>query len=213
MKVSALISNTLSDISVSHVSCVPGFGGSQVYDAWNEIHNIKLPYSFHEEVAFAVSHGVALSGKRAAMLTKSHGLAKAANAVVDSLYAGINAGFVIFVFHDETGSHSDNILDSETLIRGLRIPYEKPSKKQLQQAIVNSFERSEKDKIPVALMLDACIVDDDHEYIKMSLRLQQFTFTRNIVENLVVPVFAKYQYNVVNAKLAGQNWHNIRLPN
>ena len=100
------------------VTCVPGFGGTQVFEAYGALRGAAPVWSFHEEVAFTVAHGAALAGRRAAALLKTHGLAKAANSALDAVTAGVTAGCVVVVFDDPAGLHSDSVADPVRLLDG-----------------------------------------------------------------------------------------------
>lgn len=212
MKTDEVIARTLIDQQADLVTCVPGFGGTQVFEAWWKLKGMEPRFSFHEEVAFAMAQGASIAGKRAVMLTKTHGLAKAANAVIDGLYMGTNGGLVLLVFDDKHGHHSDNIFNAEALIKGMRLPYHQPGGHELQKAIATAFAQSEKQKLPVALLLDAAVVEQDLVYQPLPPDFTHVAFRRDILSNLVVPVFAKYQYAVVNAKISGQDHTGIKKP-
>ncbi len=212
MKISRCIANTLNDSGAEVVTCVPGFGGTEVFDSWKGLNEEKPVYSFHEEVAFAIAHGAAIAGSRSVLLTKAHGLAKAANAAVDALYAGVNAGMLIMVFHDEDGKHSDNIFDIETFIKGIRYPCLKPEVDEIEESIINAFELSEQRKLPIILLINSKDVVQEKAYRGLNTHFTKKPFTRDIHQNLVVPIFAKYQYDVVNAKLQRMDWEKIEKP-
>ena len=80
------IAGAIDNAKTNVVTCVPGFGGTQVFETFAKINKIKPVFSFHEEVAFASAFGAAICGKSSVMMTKVHGLAKAVNAIYDSLY-------------------------------------------------------------------------------------------------------------------------------
>lgn len=103
------------DAGAGVVTHVPGFGCTRIFEEIRAISGVRHPISFHEETAYPLAHGAALVGRRAAVLIKTHGLAKAANSVTDSLSAGSTAGFVVLVADDKLGKHSDNILDFTAL--------------------------------------------------------------------------------------------------
>lgn len=212
MKISEIIARTLQIQKASVVNCVPGFGGTQVFNAWSALHGNSVQFSFHEEVAFGMCQGAAIAGTRAAMLTKTHGLAKAANAVIDGLYIGANAGLILMVFDDKKGQHSDNIFDATALLKGLRIPYQEAGSENIQQIIAESFNQSENLKMPVAILLDADMVEENYDFQPAESDFQRMPFERDLLQNLVVPVFAEYQHKVVQAKFAGKKTDAIPKP-
>ena len=98
--IAEIIGQALADANVVNVSHVPGAGANEIYAAYLNVVKKPAAVSFHEEVAYAVAHGSGLSGKRAAVVMKTHGLAKAANAVIASLSSGTNAGCVAILADD-----------------------------------------------------------------------------------------------------------------
>ena len=152
--VAYIIAQALKNASASVVTNVPGFGGTQVFEALRTISSETYLPSFHEEVAYSIAHGASLVGQRSATLLKAHGLAKAANSVVDSLSTGVMAGFVVLVFDDKQGKHSDSIFDVAALLKGLAIPCRSPKAPDLYHEVINAFERSEDLCLPVAMLID-----------------------------------------------------------
>jgi len=117
------IAHALNDLGVEIVTFVPGYGASDTFQFYNELTMRSLKMSFHEEVAYTISHGASILGKRAAVLMKAHGLMKAANSVSDSLYTEPTAGFVTIIFDDKSGKHSDNILEITPVLEGMSMPF------------------------------------------------------------------------------------------
>ena len=101
---------------------MPGFGGSQVFEDLSTITSETSLPSFHEEAAYSIAQGASLVRQRSATLIKATGFAKTANSVVYSLSTGVSAGFVVLVFDDKHGKHSDSIFDVAALLKGLRFP-------------------------------------------------------------------------------------------
>jgi len=212
MKFDQIIAKSMLSAGAEIVTCVPGFGGTQVFQSYTDLIRQFPVFSFHEEVAFASAHGAAIAGKRSAFLTKVHGLAKAANAVTDSLYMSLNGAMLVVVFEDEEGSHSDNIMAAEPLLKGLGMPYFIPKKENPAEVIYRAFDKSASLKIPVALVLSAAIVNEEGEFFEYNKVFQTKPFKRDLLAHLVVPVFAKYQYDVMNAKIEGRNFESIEKP-
>jgi TPP-dependent indolepyruvate ferredoxin oxidoreductase alpha subunit len=212
MKIDELIARSIIHANVTCVTCVPGFGGTQVFESHARIKGCLPDFSFHEEVAYASALGAAITGKYSAVLTKVHGLAKAANAVTDSLYMSPGGAMVLFVFEDKTGKHSDNIMEAEPLLRGLRIPCSKPGENEIAQSIYAAYAQSASLKTPVALIFDADMIDHEGTFVKNHNVFQPASFVRDLHAHLVVPVFADYQYKVLNAKLTGADYKKIERP-
>ena len=58
--VAHIIAQALKNASASVVTNVPGFGGSQVFEALSTITSETSLPSFHEEVAYSIAHGASL---------------------------------------------------------------------------------------------------------------------------------------------------------
>lgn len=200
MTVAEVIAQTLLDLDVKVVTHVPGHGGTQTFDAFNRIATPQ-PMSFHEEVAYTIAHGAALLGVRSACLVKTHGIAKAMNSVLDSLSCGTTAGFVTILFADKTGKHSDNIFEIEPILYGSKVPYHRSTPETIQEDIVRAFTDSQFDSLPYFIVMDADWIDRELIYKPFDPPPQQENYERNIAKHLVTPIFAQYQYDLLNSKL------------
>jgi TPP-dependent indolepyruvate ferredoxin oxidoreductase alpha subunit len=203
----------LRDAGVGVVTHVPGFGATEAFEAFREAVPGDWPGSFHEEVAYGISQGAALAGTRAATLIKAHGLAKAANAAVDSLCTGTTAGFVIGVFHDHRGAHSDSILDVFALLRGLRLPYRISKPGGVYRETIEALRQSERQSQPVAVVIlsdtiqaPALIKREDNPLPPPPV------YIRSVPRHVLCPPLAEYQRSVMEARLSGQDWRAIPEP-
>ena len=133
------IGHALKDLGVDIVTNVPGYGASEAFQSYKKISMRQSPISFHEEVAYTISHGASIVGKRSACLIKAHGFAKAANSVIDSLYTKITAGFVTIIFDDKVGSHSDNVMETEALLHGMSFPYSTGKLDTIYLDVISAF--------------------------------------------------------------------------
>ena len=212
IKVHQAIAYALIDLGVEVLTHVPGYGGSEVFQSYNELSMKKLPLSFHEEPAYSIAHSASICGKRSAVLIKAQGLAKAANAAVDSLYTNINAGFVSLIFDDKEGSHSDNIMETEQFVSGISFPYHLSEKENIYNDVVYAFFTSEKSKLPLALIIDSSIVNDEIELERRTDLKKKFSYKRDIANHVVHPMFAEYQYKVFCAKREGKDSALIPRP-
>ncbi len=202
----------LKNLNVSVVTNVPGYGASEAYKSY-ALHNQKMPVlSFHEEVAFSVAHGAALTGKRSASLMKAQGFVKAGNAAVDSLYTSVSAGMVILIFEDLTGRHSDNIMEIEPILHGMSFPYKRAKPDTLYDDLVNCFRESETRKLPYALLINADEINTEIEFNPKTFPEEKKRFTRNIFDQVVHPLLADYQYKVFTTKKITSDFSNIALP-
>lgn len=210
--VAHLIAQALSDASARFVTHVPGFGGSQVFEAFGRITAKKCLVSFHEEVAYSIAHGASLMGQRSATLFKAHGLAKSANSVVDSLSTGVRGGFVVLVFDDKQGKHSDSIFDVAGFLKGLAIPFRSPKASDLYHEVINAFDRSENLRLPVAVLIDCDDLARTETYVPRRIKYTSQIYQRNVAQNVLCPFLVEYQRAVLTAKLAGHDWQSLMPP-
>ena len=200
----AAVAHALTGCDVRVATCVPGFGATQAFDAFSKAAPGRHPFSFHEEVAFNVAHGAALSGTRAAFLTKVHGLHKAANAFFDALTAGTVAGFVILVFEDKDGSHSDSVVDVLPFLRAAGAPHVTAGPQDAHARIVAAFAASERTGLPHVVVLDAADAAAPAPLPGVAPRLPAPPrFRRDPAAHLLCPLLAPYQRARLDARLAG----------
>lgn len=207
-----VIARAVDDAGLGIVTNVPGFGGTQVLAEYLKITRSVHPISLHEEVAYSIAHGASLLGQRSATLMKAHGFAKAANAVIDSLSAGTTAGFVVMIFDDKPGEHSDSVFDVTALLRGLGMPYRVLQPRHAYLDVLDAFRRSEELRLPVVLVVDADDLDEAAEYSPVRKRAPSPSYERDVSQHLVCPQLAQYQHRVLETKLSEQNWHLIKKP-
>lgn len=148
----------LHDACMEQVTHVPATGALNIYAAYNEIAGQAPSYAFNEELAYTMAHSAAMAGVRSAAIVKSHGLAKAANSVVDSLTLGNASGFVVMVMDDPEGRHSDSIFDLKAFLQGTGIPFKVAGKKTIYDDVLACCLWSEKLQTPVALIFNAAMV-------------------------------------------------------
>ena len=166
--VSHAIAHALIDLGVEVVTHVPGYGGSETFQAFNELSLRNNKFSFHEEAAYTIAHSAGICGKRSASLMKAHGLMKAANSVIDSLYSEITAGFVTIIFEDKSGKHSDNILEIVPILQGLPLRFIQSTTSTIYEDVIKAFSESERLKLPVALLVDALEVKNETSFEQKS---------------------------------------------
>ena len=147
---------------------------------------------------------------RAAAIVKAHGLAKAANGVVDALVAGVTAACVLLVTDDPAGRYSDCALDTLALIGGLKLPYHRVAAAQLYPALLAAAE-SESRQLPVAVVAD---VDELHQPVPgglpavgRRLELPSRRYQRDVWQHVLCPVLAPYQHATLEARLSGAGRH------
>ncbi|MFH1198193.1 MAG: thiamine pyrophosphate-dependent enzyme [bacterium] len=210
--VSEAIAYALVDLGVQLVTHVPGYGGSQTFQKYNAISMHNPVVSFNEEVAYTIAHGCAIAGKRSASMMKTHGIAKAGNSVTDSLYTDLTAGMIVLVFDDKTGLHSDNILETEILLKGMSMPYLISRHENIYSEITKAYDYSEKKKLPVAIIIDSAVIENKIEITRSESLKKTFEYKRDIIKHIVHPLFAGYQYNLFKARRNGSDTTSIVRP-
>ncbi|MGK9368836.1 thiamine pyrophosphate-dependent enzyme [Melioribacter sp. Ez-97] len=206
------LGQALYDNGVDAVTFVPGYGASETFVSYNEIAGKIGKISYHEEVAYTIAHGAAITGKRAALLCKSHGVMKAANSITDSLYTSPAAGLVLFVFEDHTGKHSDNILDIRPFLSSLKIPVIKTDKTKIYDDVNAAYQLSENTKLPAALLIDAMSINESTAFQPRADLKKNFSYKRNVYFHVVHPLLAEYQFKVLTAKTEGGNLEAVSRP-
>ncbi|MFC2140056.1 hypothetical protein ACFLR4_05270, partial [Bacteroidota bacterium] len=182
---SLAIGHALNDLGVEIVTHVPGYGASEVLSGYNEVVMKRNYISFNEEVAYTICHGASIAGKRTASFMKSHGLLKAANSVVDSMYTNITAGLVVFLFEDKSGKHSDNILEIEPILKGMSLPFKHSNPETIYNDIVNCFSESEKRKSPFVLLVDSESHSFETEFEQNDSMKKNFIYKRDVLQHAV----------------------------
>jgi TPP-dependent indolepyruvate ferredoxin oxidoreductase alpha subunit len=194
------IAFALHDLGVKVLTHVPGYGGSETFQSFKNIAMKNPPISFNEEVAYSIAHGASMVGQRSALLTKSQGFVKAGNAVTDSLYTELTAGFVTIIFEDKVGSRSDNIMEIEPTLQGFYFPYEVGNEENIYNEVIKCFQESEKRKIPFALLVDAAKIEMPISFERRNDLKKNFEYKRNILDHVVSPLLSEYQNKVFSAK-------------
>ncbi len=116
--------------------------------------------SINEKVAYEEAFGSSLAGKRTVVSFKNVGLNVAADAYLNSLISGVNAGLVVVVTEDTDVSDSQNLMDSRYYMEfygGLWLePFDPQSAYDLAY---HSFAWSEKFHLPVVIRLTSRLFD------------------------------------------------------
>jgi len=211
-RVSQIIAQALFDAG-AFLTYVPATGGQDVHNHFCLLSPLRHPVSFHEEVAFTLAHGAALTGRRACAMMKGHGLAKAANSVVDALSAGTTAGLLILILEDPEGKHSDSILNSAPLLEGMGVPYRYGHKESMREDILQAFADSERLELPVAVIVNADEMDTDVlTSPSMTPTPPNRKYVRDITRHVLCPVFGAYQYEILQAKRSGGDIEALSRP-
>ena len=212
VRIDQAIAFALKDADVKVVTHVPATGATTIFESYNELMGTAPTYSFHEEVAYTVAHGAALAGTRSAAVIKSHGFAKAANSVIDSLSLGTTAGFVAVILDDPIGKHSDNIFSLEALLHGTGIPFKKADNDTVYNDLLECFLLSEELKTPVALFMDSDQISRETLFVRRQINPGEVRYQRDPMRHVLCPPLAVYQRKVLDARLAGTDWQAIQTP-
>ncbi|MHB8907652.1 MAG: thiamine pyrophosphate-dependent enzyme [Syntrophales bacterium] len=202
----------LQDAGVKVVTHVPATGATAIFDAYNGLTGGTPCYSFNEEVAFTMAHGAALAGARSAAVIKSHGLAKAANSVIDCLTLGTTAGFVAVVLDDPAGRHSDNIFGLEEFLKGTGMPFRKAGRETVYADLLECLLWSEALRTPVALFVTSDLVSQETACERKTLRPSEAIYRRDPLLHVLCPPLAAYQRKVLEARMARGDWRQIPAP-
>lgn len=200
------------DAGVKVVTHVPATLATAVFDAYHESTGTAPSYAFNEELAYTIAHGAALAGVRSVAVIKSHGLAKAANSVIDSLTLGTTAGFVAVVLSDPAGKHSDNIFALEDFLRGTGIPFKKTGIDTVYSDLFESILWSEELGIPVVLLVESEIVLQNTTCVRKRLGPVERKYRRDPLRHVLCPPLAAYQRKILEAKLARKDWRGMASP-
>ncbi|MRR16449.1 MAG: hypothetical protein EG826_08350 [Deltaproteobacteria bacterium] len=211
-KTERAVALALVDAGVKVTTNVPATVATDVFDAYNAFTHAPPSYAFNEETAYTIAHGAALAGVRSAAVLKSHGLAKAANSVVDSLTLGTTAGFVVVALDDPLGTHSDNIFGLEGFLTGTGIPFKKAGSATIYNDVLECFLWSEKLAIPVVLFVDSTLIGQTTTTPRKRLGAPEGKYRRDPLRHVLCPPLAPYQRKVLEAKLAGKDWRDICPP-
>lgn len=204
----------LVDAGAAVVNCVPATGAVAIYDAWLARAKRNKPYQFHEEVALGMAMGASLTGRRSAVVVKTHGLAKAANALVDAWSMGAEGGLVIIVAADRDGTSSDTIYDPDAFVAGMRVPFRRLGPGEAYEGVLAAFDRSETMGLPVVLLMEDGDLGTAVKAPPSRVPPIRPTVTpkRDPLRHVLFPANARYPYEVVRAKLAGRDWRSIPRP-
>ncbi|MBE2189778.1 MAG: hypothetical protein IAE98_09945 [Candidatus Kapabacteria bacterium] len=212
MTTAKIISETLYNLDYRIITYVPGYGANQTFELLNEKFGNQLTISYHEEIASAVAAGAAITGTRAAVIIKTHGLLKSMNCVIDVMTSGVNSSLLFIIFDDKTGTHSDNIFDIEPIVRGAKLPTVIATPANIQQVLIDSTEKSENRELPCVIIVDADDIERTGNYSEMARKPCTKPYSRNIYKNLVTPILADYQHQVLQRKIDSLSYHDIPKP-
>ena len=204
----------LVDAGAQVVLCVPATGSVAIYENWRARAKCAQEYQLHEEVAVGMAMGASCRGRRSAVLLKSHGLAKAANALVDAWTMGAEGGLVLLVACDREGRASDTIFNIDALVAGLSLPMRRLGPGEVYRGVREAFAQSEAQGLPVVVLVE----DDELNAPAGPLPPAPPSVVpgpvpaRDADRRVLCPLNVRYPHEVVQAKLAGTDWRTLPRP-
>lgn len=196
-----LIKHAVEDSKTNVCLTVPGLGATELNESINSSSSkIYNKVSLNEEAALSVTMGASIYGTRSCTFIKSHGLAKACNALMTSLSIGVNASNLIFVLDDVDGKSSDNILDTMNLIKGTEAPFVKIGDNAYEQ-ILDAVMLSERMKLPVLIYVNCDNLFNEYSYTRVKINEYHEKFIRNPYLNVACPLLSAFQRKILINKL------------
>lgn len=198
-----IIAESLCANKFEAVFNVPGFGGSDVIESLIKKDKLKTFINLNEEAAFSISYGVSSNGKRAALLIKSQGFAKALNAITSSLSTETASANLVFIFDDTEGKSSDNIIPTKKIVKSTEMPFVELGKDPAKD-ISNAIVLSEKLKSPVAIIIDCKDLNNSFSN-KVSVAKLKPVKISGFTERVACPILTKYQREKLKNKISGKS--------
>ena len=198
-----IIAESLCANKFEAVFNVPGFGGSDVIESLIQKDKLKTFINLNEEAAFSISYGVSSNGKRAALLIKSQGFAKALNAITSSLSTETASANLVFIFDDTEGKSSDNIIPTKKIVKSTGMPFVEIGKDPAKD-ISNAIVLSEKLKVPVGIVID-CKNLNNCFASKVSVAKLKPAKISGFAERVACPILTKYQRQKLRNKINGKS--------
>jgi indolepyruvate ferredoxin oxidoreductase alpha subunit len=163
-----------------------------------------VEWAVNEKVAFDIATGVAYGGARCLCTMKSAGINVASDSIVSVAYGDLVAGLVIYVA-DDPGLHAGmEEQDSRLFAVTSLLPMIDVSDSQdTKDAIVNAFEYSEKEKIPVMVRTTSRVAHGKSsvKYGEVQIVEKKPHLERDIsVYTRASPVWCKTQHENLNNK-------------
>lgn len=141
------------EAGICFASAYPGTPSTEIIEALASVAKdagIYVEWSTNEKVAFEAAYAAAMSYVKSLVAMKHVGVNVAADILMSSAYAGVNAGFVI-VSADDPGQHSSqNEQDNRWYGLLAHIPVVEPSSpREAYKLVKEAYKLSEKYKHPV----------------------------------------------------------------
>jgi len=143
---------------------VPGKGATEFFAAASGASESAFSsgaHFYHEELAYSVAHGASLAGAAGFAFLKSHGVAKAMNAVIASLYAGTGAPFVVLAFEDAAGRSSDHPFSAFPMLQSVGARVLRAEAGKIVEAARRAFDESLSMRKPVFIAIEVSEIAEE----------------------------------------------------
>ncbi len=195
------IARSALEAGICFASAYPGTPSTEIIEALASVARdtgIYVEWSTNEKVAFEAAYAAAISGVRSLVAMKHVGVNVAADILMSSGYAGVNAGFII-VSADDPGQHSSqNEQDNRWYGLISHIPVVYPSSpRDAYKLVKEAYKLSEKYKHPV-IFRSTTRISHTRQIIKLEDNIPaekkcKGRFERNIERWVLVPAHGRKQ--------------------
>ncbi|MET1160557.1 MAG: indolepyruvate ferredoxin oxidoreductase subunit alpha [Thermoprotei archaeon] len=189
------------EAGICFAAAYPGTPSTEIVETLAEMApkvGFHVEWSTNEKVAFEAAYAAAIAGVKSLTAMKHVGLNVAADILMSSAYAGVNAGFVV-VSADDPGQHSSqNEQDNRWYGLLAHVPVVEPSSpRDAYKLIKKSYELSEKYMHPIILR-STTRISHTRQFIELeqdipSERKCKGMFERNVERWVLVPAHGRKQ--------------------
>ncbi len=186
------------------VACAyPGTPSTEILEALALFPELDVQWSVNEKVAYEVAYGAAVGGVRSLFACKHVGLNVAMDPLMTSVYAGVNAGFVIVVCDDPLMHSSQNEQDTRWVGIYGKLPILEPSSPAEAGAYVaEAFGLSERFDTPVIVRMTTRI-SHSKEDVAVGPRKEQAAkkLEKDMRKYVMVPGNARARHEILEKRL------------
>jgi indolepyruvate ferredoxin oxidoreductase alpha subunit len=191
------------EAGVGVAASYPGTPSSEILETLALFEGVNAEWSPNEKVAFEVAYGASIAGARAIVSMKHVGLNVAADPLMTSSYAGVNAGFVIVTCDDPGLFSSQNEQDNRNYAKFAKIPFVEPSDAQEAHDFVKeAFRISEIFDTPVIIRMTTRV---SHTKCPVTLGKREEIalkpYKKNIEKYIMIPAHAAKRHPNVEERL------------
>ncbi len=142
------------EAGVKVASAYPGTPSTEILENLARYDGVYVEWAPNEKVAYETAYGSAVAGVRAMAVGKHVGINVAADPLMTSAYAGVNAGFVLVSADDPSMHSSQNEQDNRNYAKFAKIPVLEPSNSEEARVMIHTaFEMSEQFDVPVMVRI------------------------------------------------------------